>query len=127
MQPALPLSPTAGRRRSPTQPRKRLTAGRGNRSLRCGSRKPIVGAMNPPIRALALAVALGACMAFAASEPGDPARWYQPVERPRQKYDNAMIEARQALLVALSECKKYGEQKACEAAARDQYKRDVQY
>lgn len=83
--------------------------------------------MNPPIKALALALALGACVAFAASEPGDPARWYQPAETPRQKYDNAMIEARQALLVALSECKKYGEEKACEAEAREQHKKDVEY
>ncbi len=83
--------------------------------------------MNPPIRALALALALGACVAFAAGEPGDPARWYQPAETPQQKYDNAMIEARQALLVALSECKKYGEEKACETEARAQHARDVEY
>ena len=83
--------------------------------------------MNPPIRLLTLTLALGACVAFAAAEPGDPARWYQPVETPQQKYQNAMIEARQALLVALSECKKYGEQKACEAEAREQHKKDVEY
>jgi hypothetical protein len=83
--------------------------------------------LHPPIRALAFAVALGACVAFAAAEPGDPARWYQPAETPKQKYENAMIEARQALRVALSECKKYGEQKACEAEARAQHQRDVEY
>jgi hypothetical protein len=83
--------------------------------------------VNPPIRALALVLALGACVAFAAGEPGDPSRWYQPAETPRQKYDNAMIEARQALLVALSECKKYGEEKACEAEARSQHQKDVEY
>jgi hypothetical protein len=83
--------------------------------------------MHQPFRVLAFAVALGACVAFAASEPGDPARWYQPVETAQQKYENAMIEARQALLVALSECKKYGEQKACEAEARSQHKKDVEY
>ena len=38
-----------------------------------------------------------------------------------------MVEARQALLVALSECKKYGEEKACEAEARSQHKKDVEY
>lgn len=83
--------------------------------------------MQKTIKAIAVAVALGACVAFAASEPGDPARWYQPAETAQQKYDNAMIEARQALLVALSECKKYGEQKACEAEARKQHQRDVAY
>jgi hypothetical protein len=83
--------------------------------------------VNHPVRVLALVLALGACVAFAASEPGDPARWYKPVETAQQKYENAMIEARQALLVALSECKKYGEQKACEAEAREQHKRDVEY
>ena len=87
----------------------------------------MVVAMDPPIRLLALTLALGACVAFAAAEPGDPARWYRPVETPQQKYENAMLEARQALLVALSECRKYGEQKACEAEAREQYKKDVEY
>lgn len=83
--------------------------------------------MNPSVRMLAVAIALGACVAFAASEPGDPARWYQPVETPQQKHQNAMIEARQALLVALAECRKYGEQKTCQAEARAQYQKDVEY
>ena len=83
--------------------------------------------MNRSVKSVAAIVALGACVAFAASEPGDPARWYQPAETPQQKYENAMIEARQALLVALSECKKYGEQKACETEVREQYKKDVEY
>jgi hypothetical protein len=82
--------------------------------------------MNRFVKVLALIVALGACVTFA-SEPGDPARWYQPAETPQQKYENAMLEARQALAVALSECKKYGEQKACEIEAREQHKKDVEY
>lgn len=83
--------------------------------------------MHQPLKALALTLALGACVAFAAAEPGDPARWYQPAETAQQKYENAMIEARQAFLVALSECKKYGEEKACAAEARAQHRRDVEY
>jgi len=83
--------------------------------------------VNPLARILAVAITLGACVAFGASEPGDPARWYQPVETPQQKHQNAMIEARQALLVALAECRKYGEQKVCEAEARAQYQKDVEY
>jgi hypothetical protein len=59
-------------------------------------------------------------------ENGDPARWYQPVVTPRQKYDNAMIEARNALADALRECRQsVSGRAACETAARDEYVEEV--
>jgi hypothetical protein len=59
------------------------------------------------------------------SEKGDPARWYQPIETSRQKRDNAMTEARNALAEALRECRLGAARKACESEARIQYQRDV--
>jgi hypothetical protein len=57
---------------------------------------------------------------------GDPARWYQPLETPRQKYDNAMLEARNALADALRECRQSASSRAaCETAARDEYAEEV--
>ncbi len=59
------------------------------------------------------------------AERGDPARWYEPVATPRQRYANAMQEARNALAEALKECRAYKEgRKACEAEAREQNRRD---
>lgn len=59
-------------------------------------------------------------------ESGDPARWYQPVVTPRQKYDNAMIEARNALADALRECRQSANGRAaCEADARSEYAEEV--
>jgi len=59
-------------------------------------------------------------------ESGDPARWYQPVVTPRQKYDNAMIEARNALADALRECRQSATGRAaCEADARSEYAEEV--
>ena len=57
---------------------------------------------------------------------GDPARWYQPLETPRQKYDNAMLEARNALADALRECRQSASARAaCETAAREEYAEEV--
>ncbi len=59
------------------------------------------------------------------SESDDPARWYQPLETSRQKYDNAMLEARNALAEALRECRATHAGSACEAAARRQYREEA--
>jgi hypothetical protein len=56
----------------------------------------------------------------------DPPRWYQPVETPRQKYDNAMLEARNALAEALHECSgSRNDRAACQAEARREYQEEV--
>ena len=56
----------------------------------------------------------------------DPPRWYQPLETPRQKYDNAMLEARSALAETLRECRgSRDDRAACEAEARHQYQEEV--
>jgi Skp family chaperone for outer membrane proteins len=60
------------------------------------------------------------------TQPSDPARWAQPIETPRQAFDNTMKEARNALADAVKECRASGaERKACEAEARRQYERDA--
>jgi hypothetical protein len=57
---------------------------------------------------------------------GDPQRWYQPLVTPRQKYDNAMLEARNALADALRDCRRTRDERAaCEATARSEYQDDV--
>ncbi len=57
---------------------------------------------------------------------GDPARWSQPIETPRQMYENTLKEARNALADAIQECRASGaDRKACEAQARRQYESDV--
>jgi len=62
------------------------------------------------------------------AEKGDPARWYQPVETPQQKYQNVMKEAGAALAEALKDCRSQpGDRKSCEGAAREQYRHDVEY
>jgi hypothetical protein len=98
--------------------------------------------MNHTFRTLLIALAIVSPPAFAAdlgaplilannpapsfSERGDPPRWYQPVETPRQKYDNAMIEARNALADALRDCRQSASGRAsCETAARDEYAGEV--
>src|SRR5947209_601085 len=64
--------------------------------------------------------------AYSASD--DPARWYQPLETSRDKYDNAMREARNALADALRECRSARSARAaCEADARREYRRDVSH
>jgi hypothetical protein len=76
--------------------------------------------------AIASAPALADSYATSFSANGDPARWYQPLETPRQKYDNAMLEARNALAEALRECRKSASDRAaCEAAARRQHAEEV--
>jgi hypothetical protein len=56
----------------------------------------------------------------------DPPRWYQPVETPRQGYDNAMLEARNALADALHDCRgSRNDRTACEAEARRLYQEEV--
>jgi hypothetical protein len=78
------------------------------------------------------ALAIASPSAFAdryansSSASDDPPRWYQPVETPRQKYDNAMLEARNALADALHDCRgSRNERAACEAEARGQYQEEV--
>lgn len=62
------------------------------------------------------------------AEKGDPARWYQPADTPQQKYQNTMKEAGAALAEARNECRSQaGDRKSCENAAREQYRRDVEY
>lgn len=60
------------------------------------------------------------------AERGDPARWYQPAETPRQKYDNAMKEAGAALAEAKADCRGQSDRRACETDAREQYRRDTE-
>lgn len=63
-----------------------------------------------------------------ATQPGDPARWAQPIESPRQMYDNTMKEARNAMADAMKECRSdASSRKACESEARAQYERDAKY
>lgn len=66
---------------------------------------------------------------FAADDPalrnGDPPRWAEPIVSSAQRLENSMKEARNALADALKECRDSAGRKACEAEARDQYKRDV--
>jgi hypothetical protein len=80
---------------------------------------------------MAAVIAIASPTAFATgpatsfSEKDDPARWYQPLETSQQKYENARLEARNALAEALRECRTESDRKACEAAARAQYQREV--
>jgi hypothetical protein len=61
------------------------------------------------------------------AEKGDPARWYQPADTPQLKYRNALKEAGAALAEAKADCRgQVTERKACEADAREQYRRDVE-
>src|SRR5258706_16481400 len=92
----------AARKRGPTPPRRPPTSWRGVRSLLCRCAVLIVVwvdtrgfDMNFIQRFSILSIALAAPAAFAGtsatpfSEPTDPARWYQPLETPRAKHDNA--------------------------------------
>ncbi|MGZ5046479.1 MAG: hypothetical protein ACXWG1_13805 [Usitatibacter sp.] len=88
--------------------------------------------MNAFFRAALATLAVLSPAAFAAthytqfSEADDPARWYQPLETSRQKYDNALLEARNALAEALRECRAAPSGRAaCEADARRRYRDDV--
>jgi len=69
--------------------------------------------------------ALAATRATSYSEAGDPPRWYVPAETPREKFENAAREARNALADAIRECKSSSSPKRCEAEARDQYREDM--
>lgn len=94
--------------------------------------------MNHAFRTMLIALAMVSPPAFAGpsdladnpapsfSANGDPARWYQPLESPRQRYDNAMLEARNALADALRECRQSASGRAaCESAARNEYAEEV--
>ena len=88
--------------------------------------------MNSLLRAVAAALLAMAPGAFAAthytsfSSLDDPARWYQPLETAQQKYDNALLEARNALAEALRECRASPSGRAaCEAKARRQYRKEA--
>jgi hypothetical protein len=87
--------------------------------------------MNKRLRAalavtLAFAPATFAATSYTSFSAGDdPARWYQPLETSKQKYDNAMLEARNALAEALRECRATRAGAACESAARRQYREEV--
>ena len=60
------------------------------------------------------------------AQPGDPARWYQPVDTPRKKYENSMKEARAALAEVLADCRsQHSGRKSCQAEARENYRHDV--
>ena len=77
-----------------------------------------------------MAVAMAAPLAtLAADDPalrqGDPARWEEPIATPKQRLENSMKEARNALADAMKECRAGAERKACETEARAQYQRDV--
>lgn len=87
---------------------------------------------SPLFRAVAAALLATSPAAFAAthytsfSSPDDPARWYQPLETSQQKYDNALLEARNALAEALRECRATPSTRvACEAQARRQYRKEA--
>ena len=82
-----------------------------------------------PLVALALfalaSAAQGAPRDTAFSERGDPHRWYVPAETPREKYDNAAREARNALAEQLRECRALHDRKPCEREARGRYRDDM--
>ncbi len=69
----------------------------------------------------------GATYYTSSSASDDPARWYQPLETSRQKYDNAMLEARNALAEALRDCRASHAGRACEADARRQYREETSH
>ena len=85
--------------------------------------------MKAAIVAAALVALAGAAQAAtrdtAYSERGDPHRWYVPADTPREKYENAAREARNALAEELRECRASHERKRCEAEARAQYRNDM--
>lgn len=62
------------------------------------------------------------------AERGDPARWYEPITTPKQRYENEMKEARNALADALKECRHEArdERARCEREAREQNRREVE-
>ncbi len=83
------------------------------------------------LAAAALAVALPAAAEEHVghdAERGDPARWYEPITTPKQRYDNEMKEARNALAEALKECRHEAreERARCEREARDENRREVE-
>ena len=59
------------------------------------------------------------------SEPGDPHRWYVPADTPREKYENAAREARNALADQLRECHASRDLNRCEGEARARYRDDM--
>ncbi len=76
--------------------------------------------------ALVIAPALAsASLPASYAQKDDPARWYVPADTPREKYANAMREARNALADALRECRATPTRNRCQAEARDRYRDDV--
>ena len=60
-------------------------------------------------------------------ERGEPQRWSQADQTPKQRYDTAVKEAKAALGEAMKECRaSTTERKLCEKQARDQYRFDVE-
>ncbi len=62
------------------------------------------------------------------AERGDPARWYEPITTPEQRYANEVKEARNAAAEARKECRQQPreERARCEREAREQEKRDIE-
>ena len=83
------------------------------------------------MKRLAIAAAVCTAPVLAASLPApyaqkdDPSRWYAPADTPREKYENAMREARNALADALRECRGSSARSRCEVEARGRYRDDV--
>ena len=83
---------------------------------------------------IACAFASLSASAFSAEETAardagkrDPARWSEPADTPRLKFENMKKEVAAALAEALAECRAQGsDRKACEAQARAQYRRDLE-
>jgi len=85
-----------------------------------------MAASSAAVAFLALAsAAQAATYDTAYGERGDPHRWYVPAETPREKYDNAAREARNALADQLRECRTAHGRKRCEAQARARYRDDM--
>lgn len=59
------------------------------------------------------------------SQPGDPARWYEPADTPAKRYTQLMKEAGAALKEALAECRNLATRADCERDARAQHRADV--
>lgn len=86
-----------------------------------------------PLFALALAAHLAAPAAGANDhvgynlERGEPRRWQEPLATPRERYENAMLEARNALAEEIRQCRRgpRPERKRCEAQARAEHDREV--
>jgi len=91
--------------------------------------------MKCSLRLLATAIALSmptiaplAATGSSIAQRGDPARWYEPADTPRRKYENVMKEASQAFKEALAECRSQSaDRRSCVMEARERYRHDVAY